>query len=234
MNILALTDIDVSYGRTPILRDVSFDVEDGAIVSLIGRNGVGKTTLMKTIIGLLPPTTGTITFEDVDVTSMDADDRARLGMGYVPQGRDVFPTLSVEENLRVGEQVNDDTTDYLYEEVYEFFPRLEERREQDAGTMSGGEQQMLAIGRALIGNPDLLLLDEPSEGVQPNIVTQIGETLVDIRDQLGTTIFFVEQNLEFTVNTSERAYVMEKGTVVDELPSEDLIDSEVVQKYIAI
>jgi branched-chain amino acid transport system ATP-binding protein len=234
MSILSLADIDVSYGRTPILRELSLDVDDGAIVSLIGRNGVGKSTLMKTVIGLLSPTKGTITFEGEDVTTMDADDRARLGMGYVPQGRDVFPKLTVEENLRVGEQVNDDTTDYLYHDVYEFFPRLEERRGQKAGTMSGGEQQMLAIGRALIGNPDLLLLDEPSEGVQPNIVTQIGETLVDIRDQLGTTIFFVEQNLEFTVNTSERAYVMEKGTVVDELASEDLVDSDVVQKYIAI
>jgi branched-chain amino acid transport system ATP-binding protein len=233
-SILSLTDIDVSYGRTPILREVSFDVDDGAVVSLIGRNGVGKTTLMKTVIGLLSPTAGTIMFEDEDVTTMDADDRARLGMGYIPQGRDVFPNLTVEENLRVGEQVNDDTTDYLYEEVYEFFPRLRERREQNAGTMSGGEQQMLAIGRALIGNPNLLLLDEPSEGVQPNIVTQIGETLVDIRDQLGTTIFLVEQNLEFTVNTAECAYVMENGTVVDEFPSEDLVDSDVIQRYIAI
>ncbi|WP_442904998.1 ABC transporter ATP-binding protein [Haladaptatus sp. CMSO5] len=232
--MLSLADIDVSYGQTPILREVSFDVNEGSIVSLIGRNGVGKTTLMKTVIGLLTPTNGVITFEDQDVTPMGADARARLGIGYVPQGRDVFPRLTVKENLRVGEQVNDDTTEYRYEEVYEFFPRLEERKNQKAGTMSGGEQQMLAIGRALVGNPDLLLLDEPSEGVQPNIVSQIGETLVDIRDRLGTTIFFVEQNLEFTVNTSERAYVMEKGTVVDDLKSGDLMDSDVVQKYIAI
>lgn len=234
MSILSLTNIDVSYGRTPILRDVTLDVAEGEIVSLIGRNGVGKTTLMKAIIGLLSPSAGTIQFRSEDVTPLTSDARAGMGIGYVPQGRDVFPRLTVKENLRIGEQINSESNNFLYEEVYEFFPRLAERRQQSAGTMSGGEQQMLAIGRALIGNPDLLLLDEPSEGVQPNIVSQIGETLADIRNHLGTTIFFVEQNLEFTVNTSERAYVMEKGTIVDELPPENLEDSEVVEKYIAI
>lgn len=234
MSLLALETVDVSYGQTPILRDVTLDVAEGEIISLIGRNGVGKTTLMKTIIGLLSPTAGTIHFRGKDITSITADARASLGIGYVPQGRDVFPRLTVEENLRVGEQINDKVDDFLYEDVYEFFPRLAERRQQDAGTMSGGEQQMLAIGRALIGNPELLLLDEPSEGVQPNIVSQIGETLIDIRDQLGTTIFFVEQNLEFTVNTSKRAYVMEKGSIVDQLKSKNLEDSEVISKYIAI
>ena len=231
---LEISGLNAGYDGTPILRDVAFNVGDGEIVGIVGRNGVGKTTLLKTIMGLLDPESGSIQYNGEELTGKAANEHARRSIGYVPQGRDVFPKLTVEENLRVGEQVNDDTTDYLYDDVYEFFPRLEERRGQKAGTMSGGEQQMLAIGRALIGNPDLLLLDEPSEGVQPNIVTQIGETLVDIRDQLGTTIFFVEQNLEFTVNTSERAYVMEKGTVVDELASEDLVDSDVVQKYIAI
>jgi len=155
-------------------------------------------------------------------------------MGYVPQGRDVFPKMTVRENLRMGEQVNDSSDENYYETVYEFFPRLAERKEQDAGTMSGGEQQMLSIGRALVGGPDILLLDEPSEGVQPNIVSQIGETLKDINEEMETTIFFVEQNLDFTVNTSDHCYVMEKGTVVDEFSPEDLEDSEVVQKYIAV
>jgi branched-chain amino acid transport system ATP-binding protein len=231
---LAFEDVEVAYGRTPILRDLSLTVESGDLVALIGRNGVGKTTLMKTAIGLLSPRNGRITYQGEDVTDQTADERARLGIGYVPQGRDVFPRMTVEENLRMGETVNDRTEETHYEEVYEFFPRLANRKQQNAGTMSGGEQQMLAIGRALIGSPDLLLLDEPSEGVQPNIVTQIGETLRDINEELGTTIFFVEQNLEFTATTSDYCYVMEKGTVVDDVRSEELEDSEIVQKYIAI
>lgn len=234
MSLLSLENVSVSYGRTPVLRDTSLAVNRNEIVSLIGRNGVGKTTLMKTIIGLLEPSEGTITYDGEDVTTVSADARAGLGMGYVPQGRDVFSQLTVEENLRVGEQINKANDDHLYDEVYDFFPRLDERRRQKAGTMSGGEQQMLAIGRALVGNPDLLLLDEPSEGVQPNIVTQISETLSEIRNELDMTIFFVEQNLEFTINASERTYVMEKGTVVDEVPAAELEESGVVQDYIAL
>lgn len=234
VELLTFDDVDVAYGQTPILRDVSLTVGENDIVSLIGRNGVGKTTLMKTAIGLLHANAGTIVYRGEDVTDVEADDRARKGMGYVPQGRDVFPRMTVEENLRVGEQVNKDSPEAHYETIYEFFPRLAERKDQNAGTMSGGEQQMLAIGRALVGGPDILLLDEPSEGVQPNIVAEIGETLQGINEELSTTIFFVEQNLEFTVNTSNHCYVMEKGTVVDDLPPSDLEDSEVVQKYIAI
>ncbi len=234
MSLLSLDNVSVSYGRTPVLRDTSLTVTRNEIVSLIGRNGVGKTTLMKTIIGLLEPSEGTITYDGEDITDLPANNRAGLGMGYVPQGRDVFTQLTVEENLRVGEQINTSNDHHLYDEVYDFFPRLNERRGQKAGTMSGGEQQMLAIGRALVGNPDLLLLDEPSEGVQPNIVTQIAETLSDIRTELDMTIFFVEQNLEFTINASERTYVMEKGTVVDEVPAAELEESGVVQDYIAL
>lgn len=231
---LRFDEVNVAYGQTPILRDVTLSVEENEIVSLIGRNGVGKTTLMKTAIGLLSPSAGTITYNGEDVTDVDADDRARIGMGYVPQGRDVFPDMTVHENLRMGELINKDNDKDYYNEVYEFFPHLAERKEQNAGTMSGGEQQMLAIGRALIGGPDILLLDEPSEGVQPNIVMQIGETLRDIKEELGMTIFFVEQNLDFTVSTSDHCYIMEKGTVVDHLLPENLEDSEVVQKYIAV
>ena len=234
MSLLTINEMSVAYGRTPVIRDTSLAVEENEIVSLIGRNGVGKTTLMKSIIGLLQPSEGTIAYAGEDVTSVSADDRAKRGIGYVPQDRDIFSNLTVEENLRIGEQINDDTDTHLYEEVYDFFPRLDERRDQQAGTMSGGEQQMLAIGRALVGNPDLLLLDEPSEGVQPNIVDQIADTLGDIRNQLDMTIFFVEQNLEFTTTASERTYVMEKGTVVDEVPADELEDSDIVQDYIAI
>jgi len=238
MKELEFEDVNVKYGNTPVLRDVSFSVEKEEIVALIGRNGVGKTTLMKTAIGLLSPSTGTIQYQEEDITDKTADKRAGLGIGYVPQGRDVFPRLTVEENLRVGEQINDATVDtytdppFLYDDVYSFFPRLEERKNQKAGTMSGGERQMLAIGRALIGYPDLLLLDEPSEGVQPNIVDEIGETVKRIRDKLAMTVLFVEQNLDFTTDTCDYGYVMEKGSIVDRYDSSDLEDSEVVKQHI--
>jgi branched-chain amino acid transport system ATP-binding protein len=234
MTLLSLDNVSVSYGRTPVLRDTTLAVSQNEIVSLIGRNGVGKTTLMKTIIGLLMPSEGAVMYDGTDMTEVSSYNRAGLGMGYVPQGRDIFTQLTVEENLQIGEQINDSDGSYLYDEVYDFFPRLDERRGQKAGTMSGGEQQMLAIGRALVGNPDLLILDEPSEGVQPNIVTQISRTLRDIRNELNMSIFFVEQNLEFTITTSERTYVMEKGTIVDEVSADKLEESGLVQDYIAI
>jgi len=232
--MFGFSNVDVAYGRTQILWDISFEVERGDLVALIGRNGVGKTTLMRTAIGLLEPRAGTITFRGEDVTDHSADRRARLGIGYVSQDRDIFPRLTVEENLQVGEQINaaDDTAHY--EDVYRYFPRLEERQGQRAGTMSGGEQQMLAIGRALVGGPELLLLDEPSEGIQPTIVEEIGANLRRINKELGMAIIFVEQNLQFTVDTSERCYVMENGRIVDNLPSDQLRESEIVQDNLTI
>lgn len=232
--LLSLNNLEAGYGETPVLRDISLDIEHGEIVSLIGRNGVGKTTLVKSIIGLLKPSQGEIQFDGQDVSELPAEKRASRGMGYVPQGREIFPRLTVEENLRTGQNINVDQSNSLYDEVFEYFPRLEERKTQRAGTMSGGEQQMLAISRALVGGPKLLLLDELSEGVQPNIVEQIGEILQEINDDLGTTIFFTEQNIEFTVNNTERCYVMEKGTIVNELEPEELRESETVQKYLTI
>lgn len=234
MKLFELEDVTAGYGRTPILRDVSFDVERGDIVSLIGRNGVGKTTLMKVAIGLLSADQGTITFDGTDITSMGADKRAKMGIGYVPQGRDVFPRMTVEENLQIGSEVGGGNRNKLYTEVYEYFPRLEERKRQKAGTMSGGEQQMLAIGRALVGNPDLLLLDEPSEGVQPSIVTEISQRIQEINEDIGTTIVFVEQNIQFTMNASNSCYVMEKGQIVDELSPSELEDPSKVEEYITI
>lgn len=234
MTLFAQNAIDVSYGDTQILWDVSLTVESGETVSLIGRNGVGKTTLMKTAIGELSPTAGTIVFQGEDITNTSADERARMGIGYVPQNRDVFPNLTVEENLKVGELVNSSHRDALYDEVYEYFPRIEERRQQKAGTMSGGEQQMLAIARVIVGGPELLLLDEPSEGVQPSIVQDILRAIQLIKERLGTSIFFVEQNLDFTISASDTCYVMEKGRIVEQVNTENLRDSETVQKYLKI
>ncbi|WP_226481457.1 ABC transporter ATP-binding protein [Natrinema amylolyticum] len=232
--MLDITDLRVSYGKTPILRDVDVSVDDGEIVGIMGKNGVGKTTLVKAVMGLLEADDGAITFDGEDVTDASADVRARHGMGYIPQGRDVFPELTVEENLRMGETINEGNDDLQYEAVYDYFPILEERRDQDAGTMSGGQQQMLAIGRALVGNPDLLLLDEPSEGVQPSIVQDITRDLQRVNEELGTTICFVEQNLHVVQHLAERCYAIDKGTIVDELDADRLESREAVTEYLAV
>jgi len=232
--ILSMDGIDVSYGNTPILRDIDLAIEDGETVGIMGRNGVGKTTLMKTVIGLLSPDAGTIRYRGDDVTDRSADSRARLGMGYIPQGRDVFPDLTVEQNVRMGLTISEHKSDKLVDEVYDYFPRLDERRDQKAGTMSGGEQQMLAIGRALAGNPDLLLLDEPSEGIQPSIVQQITDDIARINDEFGVTVLFVEQNLQVVRELSERCYVVDNGRIETELDESDLDDAEAVADYLAV
>ncbi|ADB60450.1 ABC transporter related protein [Haloterrigena turkmenica DSM 5511] len=232
--MLELTNLRASYGKTPILRDVDITVDEGEIVGIMGKNGVGKTTLIKAVMGLLEADEGTIVFDGEDVTDEPADVRARRGMGYIPQGRDVFPELTVEENLRMGETINEGNDCLQYEAVYDYFPILEERREQEAGTMSGGQQQMLAIGRALIGNPDLLLLDEPSEGVQPSIVQDITRDLRGVNEELGTTICFVEQNLHVVQNLAERCYAIDKGEIVDELGPDRLESRDAVTEYLAV
>ena len=234
MTLLTLDGINASYGHTPILREIDLEVESGEIVGIIGRNGVGKTTLMKTIIGLLQPDSGSIVYKGTDVTTARADRRARMGMGYVPQGRDVFPDLTVEQNLAMGELVNEDTSDVLTDRVYEYFPVLADRKNQTAGTMSGGEQQMLVIGRALVGSPDLLLLDEPSEGIQPSIIQQISDNIESINEELGVTVLFVEQNFEFIRRLAQRCYVIQKGSVVETLRREELQDREKVVEYLAV
>jgi len=232
--MLECDSLTVGYGATPVLRDVSVSVDQGEIVGIIGKNGAGKTTLLKAVIGLLEPSAGAIRYAGNDVTNVPADQRARAGMGYIPQGRDVFPELTVEQNLLVGESINEDDSDALYDEVYDYFPILEERRTQKAGTMSGGQQQMLAIARALVGNPDLLLLDEPSEGVQPSIVEQIARDVCTINKELGTTVLFVEQNLGMIRDMAERCYAMERGTIAGHLDAEDIEDPDEVASYLAV
>jgi len=230
---LEISNLNAGYDGTPILRDVSFSVDDGEIVGIVGRNGVGKTTLLKSIMGLLEPESGSIQYDGEELTGRAANEHAQRSIGYVPQGRDVFPNLTVKENLLVGETVGgDDET--RYEQVYDYFPILEERAGQDAGTLSGGQQQMLAIGRALVGDPDLLLLDEPSEGVQPSIVDQISTDIRRINDQLGTTVLFVEQNLGVIREMADRCYAMERGELVDELSGEELTDEDAIASYLAV
>ncbi len=232
--MLTCESLTVAYDTTPILRNVDLTVEDGEIVGIMGKNGAGKTTLMKALIGLLDLREGTITYEGTDVTGVASNERARLGIGYIPQGRDVFPDLTVEQNLLIGESINADDDDPSYDLVYEYFPILKERASQTAGTLSGGQQQMLAIGRALVGNPDLLLLDEPSEGIQPSIVDRISEDMRTINRELGTTILFVEQNLGVIRSMADRCYAMKRGEIVDELTGSMLDDENQIANYLAV
>ena len=233
MTVLALEDVTVGYD-TPVLRGIDLAVDEGEIVGVVGKNGVGKTTLLKTAMGLLEPTEGTVTYDGRDVTDDPPDVRARNGIGYIPQGRDIFPGLTVEQNLKMGEHVGGDSDVTRYEEVYDLFPVLEKRADQDGGTLSGGQQQMLAIGRALVGDPDLLLLDEPSEGVQPSIVDRISEDIRGINDELGTTVLFVEQNLGVIRTMADRCYAIDRGEIADELAGPELTDEDAIAQYLAV
>ncbi|MDQ2763480.1 MAG: ABC transporter ATP-binding protein [Pseudomonadota bacterium] len=230
--ILEVTELRSNYGATPILRGVNFAVGKGEIVAVIGRNGVGKTTTMRCLIGLLRAASGSIRYQEEEIAQFSADTRARRGIGYIPQGREVFPRMTVQENLTIGELIGGGRGRTRPDMVYEYFPILKERRKQMAGTMSGGQQQQLAIGRALIGQPGLILLDEPSEGIQPSIVQLICRVLRTIRDDLGTTIVFVEQNLDTILALAERCYVMEKGQVVGEIAQGGMSQESVRQRLL--
>lgn len=234
--MLKARDLISGYGKTMILQGINIDITSREIVSIIGRNGVGKSTLMKTLIGVIPVHKGNIEFNNSDISKQKAYERAGIGIGYVPQGHGIFPLLTVEENLAIGELINGNkgTTNRHFEVVYELFPRLKERRKQHAGTMSGGEQAMLSIGRVLIGRPSLILLDEPSEGVQPNIVEQIGETILRVNSELGVTILIVEQHIGLVQHVSQRGYVMDKGIVTHSLTKEKINDNNLIQKLISV
>lgn len=229
-----MDEVDTSYGQASILNEVSLSVADEEIVGIIGRNGVGKTTLIKTVIGILSTEAGNVYYQGENINSLTANERAQEGIGYIPQGRDVFPDLTVEQNIQMGLSINEHKSEDLVDEVYEYFPRLEERRKQKAGTMSGGEQQMLAIGRALAGNPDLLLLDEPSEGIQPSIVQQITRDIKQINEELGIAILFVEQNLQMIQSLSDRSYVIDNGRIKTELSESDLDNKQEIAEYLTL
>jgi branched-chain amino acid transport system ATP-binding protein len=232
--VLETRDLRSGYATGDVLQGVSIEIGLGDVVGVLGRNGVGKSTLMRTLIGLLPVRDGAIVFNGQDIGRESADRRARRGIGYVPQGRDIFPNMSVIDNLRMGRFVNDGRVAPDFDLVYEYFPFLKERHNQRGGTLSGGQQEMLSIARAMVCKPDLLLLDEPSDGVQPNIVEQIGDIIVDLNRKRSLTVLIVEQNIDLVQKLASRAYVLDKGRVVRTLAKQDLTDTERLAEVLAI
>ncbi|ACF01177.1 ABC transporter related [Rhodopseudomonas palustris TIE-1] len=232
--ILNTVGLRAGYGGKPVLQGLEIEVREGEIIAVIGRNGVGKSTLMKSLIGLIPAMDGSIVFRGEPIEHLPAFKRARLGIGYVPQGRDVFPRLSVAENIAVGASIKGRLTEQQRREVVETFPILGERWGQRAGTMSGGQQQQLAIGRVLVADPELILLDEPSEGIQPNIVQDIARDMVALNAKTGVTIILVEQNLDMIRAMAQRCYVMDKGRIVADLDRAALDDEAEMRRHLAV
>ncbi len=231
MALLEVTDVHTFYGNIEALKGVSLSVDEGEIVTLIGSNGAGKSTTLRSISGLTPPREGSIKFDGTEVGEIPPQEVVGMGIALSPEGRHVFPRMTVEENLDLGAYLRKDRDgiDRDRERVYALFPRLKERQRQKAGTMSGGEQQMLAIGRALMANPKLLLLDEPSMGIAPILVERIYETIAEINRQ-GTTILLVEQNANYALDVSKRGYVLETGKIALEDESPKLRTNPDVQK----
>lgn len=222
------------YGAGDVIRFVDISVAAGEIVGVIGRNGVGKTTLVQTLIGALTARAGQIRLDGRDVTGWTADERARVGMALVPQGRGIFPNMSVVDNLRTGRLIGRPRGSLRFELVYESFPFLKKRTRQLAGTLSGGEQEMLAIARALVGDPKLILLDEPSDGVQPSFVQKIGEFLAALNRTTGIPVLVVEQNLDLMQRVASRAYVLDKGAVIAVLDRPKIQDDKLLEEYLAL
>ena len=229
--LLKIEDLHTNYGAIHALKGISLEVNEGEIVCLIGSNGAGKTTLVNSIVGIVKSSSGTITFDGKDITHVPAHAMTKAGIGISPEGREVFPELTVEENLRIGAFIVKDQNQIKesYERVYALFPRLKERTTQLAGTLSGGEQQMLAIARALMARPKILCLDEPSLGLAPVIIQEVFQTINEIAKE-GMTIFFVEQNTKMALKIANRGYVLQTGEIVMEDTCENLLHNEEVQR----
>jgi len=232
--MLDVRGLRTGYGRIPILNGVSFAVNEGEFIGILGHNGMGKTTLLKALMGFLPATGGRVQFAGDDITALEPHRRARLGLGYVPQGREIFPALTVHDNLRMGcsKQGSDELETIA--EVLEQFPRLKPLLERLGGALSGGEQQLLAMARCLCGKPRLVLLDEPTEGIQPSIIDEIVETLQRLRASSGLTMILVEQNLDFIAALSQRILIIQKGAITREVQPGELGDPSLVGELIGI
>ena len=227
--MLSVKDLNVCYGAIHAIHDVSLEVHDGEIVSLIGANGAGKTTILHTITGLKKAKSGSVTYNDADLLKTDPSKIITLGVAHVPEGRHIFPGMTVEENLEMGAYIRKDELSASIKEVYERFPRLKERRRQLAGTLSGGEQQVLAVGRALMSRPSILLMDEPSMGLSPLLVKEIFKIIQEVHKQ-GMTVLLVEQNAKMALSISDRAYVLETGRISMSGAASDLLNDEKVKK----
>jgi branched-chain amino acid transport system ATP-binding protein len=232
--MLNVQGLRTGYGRIPILNGVSFAVKEGEFIGILGHNGMGKTTLLKALMGFLPATGGRVQFGSDDITAAEPYRRARLGLGYVPQGREIFPGLTVLDNLRMGCSKQGGAEQETIATVLEEFPRLTPLLERAGGALSGGEQQLLAIARCLCGKPRLVLLDEPTEGIQPSIIEEIVEVLQQLRDKAGLTMILVEQNLDFIAALSKRILIIQKGTITQEVRPDDLGDASLVGEFIGI
>ena len=232
--MLEVSELAAGYGRIPILGGVSFSVAPGEFVGILGHNGMGKTTLLRALMGYIPATAGRVVLDDADITGAEPYRRARAGMGYVPQGRDIFPGLSVRDNLRMGAVGRPKDEDAAIGSALETFPRLKPLIDRPGGALSGGEQQLLAIARCLAGNPRLILLDEPTEGIQPSIIDEIAETLLGLRSKGGLTMILVEQNLDFIAALSERVLIIQKGVIVHSAEPGELHGHGLINEFIGV
>ena len=233
--ILDVQGLRTGYGRIPILNGIGFSVDDGEFIGILGHNGMGKTTLLRAVMGFLPATSGRVQFAGTDITALEPYRRARLGLGFVPQGREIFPGLTVYDNLRMGcTKESGGGENATIASVLEEFPRLTQLLDRPGSALSGGEQQLLAIARCLCGKPRLVLLDEPTEGIQPSIIDEIVETLQRLRTRSGLTMILVEQNLDFIAALSQRILVIQKGRITQEVKPDDLHNASVVGEFIGI
>ena len=233
-SLLSLDNVQAGYGLTQVLQGVTLDVEDGSVVSLVGRNGVGKTTTLRSIVGNISPTGGSITFDGEDITSLSTEKTIQKGIAFVPEERRIFPELTVRENIEMGRIGVDASGGPSVDDILDMFENLAEREHSHGSVLSGGEQQMLAIGRALTSDPDLLLLDEPTEGLAPYVVRQIEEIIEDLNDQ-GITILVVEQNIPVALDVSDYTYILEKGKIVHEGAAENVSENQdVLDKHLGV
>jgi len=231
--MLQTANLNIFYGDSHVVRDVSFLIPEGKIVCLMGRNGVGKTTVMKTLMGLLPARGGRISFDGEDITNLRPYSRARLGIGYAPQGREIIPSLTVEENLLIGLEAKPNGSRVLPPRIFELFPVLKTMLGRRGGDLSGGQQQQLSIGRALASEPKMLLLDEPTEGIQPSIIKEIVHVIKKLKEQGGLSILVVEQFVSFVRGAGDYFYIMEKGAIAAEGEIPNLSD-ELIRKHLAV
>jgi urea ABC transporter ATP-binding protein UrtE len=233
--MLDVAALQASYGRVPVLTGIDFQLKAGEFLGILGHNGMGKTTLMRTLMGFIPATRGGVTLLNEDVTSLKPFERVKRGMGYVPQGREIFPALSVRDNLRMGCLAAGAREDrVVIEETLTLFPRLTRLLDRQGGTLSGGEQQLLALARCLCTKPKLILLDEPTEGIQPSIIEEIAATLQRLRERSGIAMILVEQNLEFIASLSSRVLVIQKGRITGELRPDQLDDPDIVAELVGM